>query len=411
MDTWIFQGGYPLLGADRVGESLVLTQERFTYLPGAEPARWEVPVLVAWGTDGGDPHTERLLLDGDRAEVLLTGGADWVVVNRGGSGFYRVDYSPALRGALAERAHTVLEPVERYQFLDDLAAAALAGRVTAVDVLDVVLGFTAETDLTVWQRVVGVLRSLRRLTDGPARTRFTALASALIGPAYDRPGPLPVAGESDRDAELRAVLFGALGTLAEDPDARRRATDLHRGYLSDRSSVDPALAAAAAGILAEVGDPADYEAFLTRFLEAADPQEEQRYLYLLADFEDPGLFGRTLDLTLTDQVRSQNAPYVIRRALTNRERGADAWAWVVEHWDEANARFPSNSIARMLAGIRAMDDGPLAEVIEGWLDDHPVPQGEKQLLQARERLRVNVAYRAREADRLESHLTGPTGTG
>ncbi len=411
MDTWIFQGGYPLVGASRDGDRLVLTQERFVYLPGADPAAWAVPVLVAWGTDGGESHSERVLLDGDRAEVDLAGGADWVVVNRGGSGFYRVAYAPDLRAALAERAHAVLEPIERYQFVDDLAAAALAGRVPATDVLDTVLTFSAETDLTVWQRLVGSLHGIRRLVDGPARTRFTTLVATLLAPAYDRLGPLPVDGESDRDAELRALLFGALGTLAEDADVRQRAADLHRAHLDDGAAVDPALAAAAAGILADVGDAVDYEAFLARFRDAADPQEEQRYLYLLADFEDPELFARTLALTLTDQVRSQNAPYVIRRALTNRERGADAWAWITEHWDEANARFPSNSISRMLGGIRAMDDGELADGIEAWLDDHPVPQGEKALQQARERLRVNVAHRAREADRLDAHLTGPTGTG
>ena len=44
-------------------------------------------------------------------------------------------------------------------------------------------------------------------------------------------------------------------------------------------------------------------------------------------------------------------------------RGADAWAWITEHWDEANARFPSNSISRMLGGIRALDDGTLADGI------------------------------------------------
>ena len=152
--------------------------------------------------------------------------------------------------------------------------------------------------------------------------------------------------------------------MAEDPDARARAAELHRAYLKDRPSVDPALAAAAAGILADVGEAADYDAFLDRFTDAADPQEEQRYLYLLADFEDPTLFTRTLDLTLTDQVRSQNAPYVLRRALMNRERSADAWAWITDHWDEANARFPSNSIPRMLGGVRAIDQADLADRVD-----------------------------------------------
>ena len=411
MDSWIFQGGYPLIGAALDGGRLVLTQERFTYLPDATPARWNVPVLVAWGTEGGENGSERVLLDGDRAEIDLGGPVDWALVNQGGSGFYRVAYSSELRTALADRAGTVLEPIERYQFLDDLSAATLAGRVPAPDLLDVVLRFEDETDLSVWQRLVGVVHGLRRLVDGEAKARLTERAATLLAPAYDRLGPLPVEGESDRDAELRAVLFAALGTVAEDPDARARAAELHRAYLKNRPSVDPALAAAAAGILADIGEVADYDAFLDRFKNAADPQEEQRYLYLLADFEDPALFARTMDLTLTDQVRSQNAPYVLRRALMNRERSADAWAWITEHWDEANARFPSNSIPRMLGGVRAIDRADLADEVDSWMDAHPVPQGEKQLAQARERMRVNVAHRERSAAALEVHLMEPTGTG
>ena len=65
----------------------------------------------------------------------------------------------------------------------------------------------------------------------------------------------------------------------------------------------------------------------------------------------------------------------------------------------------------MLGGIRALDEPALADEVEAWLDEHPVPQGEKQLQQSRERLRVNVAYRQREAEALAAHLTEPTGGG
>jgi hypothetical protein len=64
----------------------------------------------------------------------------------------------------------------------------------------------------------------------------------------------------------------------------------------------------------------------------------------------------------------------------------------------------------MLAGVRSLDDAALADEIESWLDAHPVPQGEKHISQSREKLRVNVAHRARNADLLASHLTAPTGT-
>ncbi len=124
MDTWIFQGGYPLVGAARDGDRLALTQERFTYLPGAETAALGRAGPRGLGHRRWASHSERVLLDGDHAHVELVGDADWVVVNQGGSGFYRVAYAPDLRATLAERAHSVLEPIERYQFLDDLAAAA-----------------------------------------------------------------------------------------------------------------------------------------------------------------------------------------------------------------------------------------------------------------------------------------------
>ena len=272
MDSWIFQGGYPLIGADpRRGP------------PGPDPGALHLPARRDAGPMGRprprglghrrrrDRAAERVLLDGDRTEIDLGGPVDWALVNQGGSGFYRVAYSSELRTALADRAGAVLEPIERYQFLDDLSAATLAGRVPAPDLLDVVLRFEDETDLSVWQRLVGALHGLRRLVDGEAKARLTERAATLLAPAYDRLGPLPVEGESDRDAELRAVLFAALGTVAEDPDARARAAELHRAYLKNRPSVDPALAAAAAGILADVGEAADYDAFLDRFKNGRRP--------------------------------------------------------------------------------------------------------------------------------------------
>ncbi len=408
MDSWIFQGGHPVVAVALDGDRLVLTQERSTYLPGAEPARWAVPVLVAWADADGE-HRDRVLLDDEQAVVELGARPDWVAVNRGGSGFYRVRYDPTLRAALAERAQEVLDPLERYQLVDDLWAGVLAARVGAVEALDVVAAFGAETDLSVWQRLVGVLGAVDRLVGDEARAGLAALTVDLVTPAYERLGPLPVAGEADRDAELRALLFATLGGLGAHAPTRVRAAELHRSYLDDRTTVDPALAAAAASVLAEVGDPADHAAFLERFRTATDPQEEQRYLFLLADVDDPGCFAATLDLVLGDEVRSQDGPYLVRRLLANRSRGPEAWSWLVTHWDEATTRFPSNSIARMLAGVRTLDRPDLAAEVEAFLDAHPVPQGEKAIRQHREKLAVNVALRQREAAALDDRLRPAAG--
>ena len=56
--------------------------------------------------------------------------------NRGAAGFYRTDYAPDLRAALAEVAIDVLDATERYTLVDDTWAAVLGGTATAAEVVE-----------------------------------------------------------------------------------------------------------------------------------------------------------------------------------------------------------------------------------------------------------------------------------
>ena len=109
--------------------------------------------------------------------------------------------------------------------------------------------------------------------------------------------------------------------------------------------------------------------------------------------------------TRRGEVRSQDGPYLIRRALANRYAGTYVWAFVTETWDELNEIFPTNSIARMLEGVVALDDPDRAHSATAFLNEHPVPQAETQIAQHLEKLHVNVALRAREAERFSAALT------
>src|SRR5204862_7040254 len=68
MDGWIFKPGYPLVSARLEGGEIVLSQQRFTYLPeplpGPAPAteqRWQVPVRVRITASGRAPRERRPL--------------------------------------------------------------------------------------------------------------------------------------------------------------------------------------------------------------------------------------------------------------------------------------------------------------------------------------------------------------
>jgi puromycin-sensitive aminopeptidase len=162
--------------------------------------------------------------------------------------------------------------------------------------------------------------------------------------------------------------------------------------------------AAAVAIVAASGTSADFDAFVRNMEQAATPQDEVRYLGALAEFPDADSMRRLLAMSITDAVRTQNAPMVLRRALTNRDHGELAWFFISAEWETINGRFPSNSIARLLEGIRSLSKPSTAREVLSFFETHEVPQGDKILAQHLERLEVSVALRQREADRLAADL-------
>jgi len=402
-DTWIFQGGYPVLSSEVDGTTLRLRQQRFVFTADAADAdrTWAVPVLLRYGT-GDAAFEDRVLLDQREQTFDLRIAPEWVQLNVGGSGFYRARYTPAQLASLGQRLDQ-LTPLERYQLVDDAYASVLAGTTTAAELLDLVRRFVDDRDASVWQRIAAALAALDRVVDDATRPRYQATVRGLAAPALARMGEQPAAHESDRTRSLRATLFELVGTVGDDESVLARARALHDQYIGDPNSVDPELAAAALSVIAEHGAAADYATFLERMRAADNPQDELRYLYALARFRDPASFAAALELAL-GEVRTQNAPWLLGRALTNRDLGPVAWRFVTGHWDEINKRFPSSTIVRMLEGVRSLRDPDVAADVAAFFADHEVPQGAKTLAQILERLRVNVALRDREAAALAEAL-------
>jgi puromycin-sensitive aminopeptidase len=109
---------------------------------------------------------------------------------------------------------------------------------------------------------------------------------------------------------------------------------------------------------------------------------------------------------LSGDVRTQDAPYLLRETLANRDNGPAAWVFVATNWPEIERRFPANSLSRLVGGVRQVRDAALAREVAAFLAEHPIPQGELQVRQHVERMGVNVALAERESPRLSAALTG-----
>ena len=408
MDSWIWQPGYPIVSASIDGDDLVLRQQRFGFdeETSSDPSRWVIPVHIsqrAAGTDVSAAQERKELLDGDELRVPLLGPDATVIVNAGGHGFFRVSYDDALRSRLTGTVVASMSTVERYMLVDDTWAAVVCGRLPATAFLELARSFSDERELQVWQALANGLRSCSRLLEGDALASYRAVVRQIVAPALGRLGWDPAEGEDDLTGQLRGLLVGLSAVLGEDEDAQRRARRLFDAA-RDGTVVDPELLAVATSVVASTGTVEDYEHFVERFRHGATPQEQLRHLYALAEFGDEALMQRTCDFAFSGEVKSQNAPFLLGRCIANRDHGTLAWRRVRERWADAVATFPSNTIVRMVDGVKLLNRPEQEADVQGFFAEHDIPQSAKTLQQVLERQRVNVALRAREEARLASDI-------
>ncbi len=392
MDTFILQGGFPLVSVEPSTDGTCrVTQEPFMLAPAEGPSAigsgWRVPLLARSLSGAGE---QRVLL---HEPSTLTGGDD-LVVNAGGSGYYRVRYRPGHLRRLASSL-SQLDALERFNLLGDTWAAVVAGRSDLDDLLVLAEALGDERDPDVWGQATGALAFLDHALDEDDIPLLAAYTRALIGPVFAALGWAPTAGEGDRVATLRAQLLTTLANVGRDEAVRSEAARRHDESLRGGAPLLPDLAAAVVEVAALTGTEADYERYLQRYRSPDTPQEEMRYLMALTAFPQPALAERTFALATTE-VRSQNAPFVISMLLAHREHGAATWLRVAEGWEQLVARTPVNILPRMLSGVRLLcRDAALAAEVRQFLAAHPIPSGQRTVDQAVERLGVNVRFTER----------------
>ena len=233
MDGWIFQPGYPLVSARLEGDQLVLSQQRFTYLPDALPGStpaprdqlWQVPVQVRV-TSGGRPSTERACSRRPRRarrcparrECSSTRAVTGSIACAGDELLQR------LLGALPE-----LAAIERFNLVNDAWAVTVAGLMALPDYLELTARFRGERDRNVWSVLLASFATINRISDAGHRPRLARSSATASGPS----SPRRRARRGRADAAAPRRLVRALGVLGDDRASRRkRPSCTRRGPIS-----------------------------------------------------------------------------------------------------------------------------------------------------------------------------------
>ena len=415
MHSWIFKPGFPVVQVRRgdVAGTVILKQQQFKFLADAvdNDALWNIPVLLRAKTAEGTTDTW-VMLDTREKTVHLGEGLEYVVVNAGGHGFYRSDYSEELLEKVTANLAS-LSVIERYNLASDTWACIRAGLATTEEFLEMASLFKDEKDPIVWSAILGPLGTVRSTLPTANRPAFEAMVRDLVRPTFERLGWDLQDGESIQVRELRGDVIFAMGSTGRDGDVVAEARKRFNAWKGDNTLLSGDVLSTVIGLVARNGDAALYDDFLALMkTHANNPELENEFKYGLANFPTHDLVQQTLAHALNPKmIRTQDAPSMVARMLGHDTEGREVWNFVRANWDKMAELFSDSGLVRVCSGVVALNTLELeAEVLE-FFTGRTVKGGDKAIPQNLESLRVSVLYRERELTPLTARYASPAPAG
>ncbi|MBU6453068.1 MAG: M1 family metallopeptidase [Cyanobacteria bacterium REEB67] len=399
MDGWVFTSGHPVV---RVNESklsgfIELSQKEFKLLhegdPSvASPVLWPIPVMLKAKTRAGIVD-QKFLFSERNSTVYIGEDVEWVVVNAGGSGFYRVLYSAKLAEALVKNKKTIMTEVDRYNLLSDTYACVRARLIPMLEYMKITEQFLDEEDPKVWGRVLAPLNYLHAVTEGPVKAAIEGRLRHLMSPILERVGLATTPGESVKVTELRKLAISTLGNTCKHAPLVDAGRKMYAQWKVDAASVDSDVFASMVYVLANNGDKALYDEFNALRTNAKTPQDQSRFMYALTRFKEPALITESIKLALSGAIRVQDAAYFFSSMLGGEESAAEAWQATKDNWAKINEMWPEHSVPALFDSLESLDTiEQEAEVIE-FFKKNEIGFGQMQLAQGLEQLRIAVLLR------------------
>jgi puromycin-sensitive aminopeptidase len=388
MNTWILQGGYPLV---TLSDGFI-SQQPFAYGPttgaSAIGSSWKVPVWTR--SLKGSESSVRLLED---EPVAITDEAP-VVLNAGGSGYYRARYGATETKALADHVDE-LNASERAALLSDSWALLFSSQISAEQFLTIAAGLGDLDEPTPWGTLAAAVSFIDRALPKEQLPRFAAKVREIFEPQFERLGWDATEGESELTPQLRALVLSTLGTTGANESIKAEAVKRF-----ETNDINGDLANAILRVVASQDRPGDYETFYERYRGAASPQDEQRYLRGLSGFSEERVALDAADKCF-GEIRNQDASAVLGLLSMNATTGPSVWRLIASRWDEALAKFPPNTLSYMTLGIRTfINDAALADEVEAFHTSHQLSGEQRTVQQNIELMRVGLTFAAAMREQL-----------
>jgi aminopeptidase N len=344
---WTQQPGFPIVKLERTTAGKVrLTQERFTVnFPNAPELQWHIPLTYSVAGES----SKSLLMTTKTVELPAIPADKPLKLNVDGAGNYRVQYDDASRQLLVRELASLSEP-DRVNLLADAWALVEANRAPLSHYLDLVDQLQLK-GLAESEQVMNAFDFVNRLLVGEAtRESFQKYAVAKLKPLFQRLGWEPKAGEPPTTALLRGSLIEALGEL-NDSEIVAGCRERFHAFLTKPASLAPDLRAPVLAVVGRYADESTWKALHDLGLKTSYSSEKQYDYDALAGALDPALAARTLEISLTDELPSSRALFLVAKVARQSENPELAWNFAQAHMKALLAKSDALTASSFAPGL------------------------------------------------------------
>jgi len=391
MKTWIDQVGYPVVDVKRNNSKVSLTQRRFLSDGSiSSKNRWSIPIHIEEGN-----HESSILMKSQKSVVSLKNIDSNFIVNSGRYGFYRVQYDA---NSLAQLEllidEKILNHVDRWSLQNDLFSQCVSGTKQIQEYLDFTTSYHDEDGYITLQNLAQNLYHLYKLT---RKEKFSdeirTYTAQFLGTIFDRLGWDSQKNEKHTNALLRSFVITALGKLG-DKEILNEARKRFNKFLKNKNSLAADLQEPVFVLVAWQGNEKTYNKLLSLYKKSTLQEEKIRFLMAMCNFKQKNLLLKTLALSLTPEVRSQNIRVPIMGVSANIYGSDILWPWLKNNWKKLVRRFGvGNPLAnRIVASIGSVIDDKQEKDVRKFFKRMPLPGTERVIEQTLERVRIRSKF-------------------
>ncbi len=394
---------------DANGELRIL-QERF-FLDGspATAQLWKIPVgfrdlTVALAQDESNPKAfePKYELQSNKT-MSVPAKSGLLFANGAGYGFYRTQYEGGLDQKLKDKLNSML-PTERLCFLGDHAALCFSGKIPVAQFLDVLKLYKGETNFAVWECILDSFKKLDRFVDPASRPAFSRLVRYVLNDEYKRLGWQTTLTEPEPARIVRGNLISVLGTIGEDGPVIEESRKVFAQYAANPDAPNPDVLDAVVHVIAYNGGYKDFELMKQLWKKADNPEREHRDLFALAAFRKPELVTAALNLTLSTEVRKQDASKLLAEFFEDNSAKVAAWNFMKTRWPQIKQTFAPHMLARLSEAPQSLTSENNYQEVKAFFVANKVPDGAASISRMEEKLKINVQFKQKSGKDLNLWL-------